>query len=125
MGIRLLVCGGRKFWDKREVFRALSTLNQETLIDTIIHGAQKGADTLAGQWAYENYVPEYRFYANWYPNGKLFLGAGPELMVKMGNPHMVLAFPGGKGTASMLKISNRYNIPIKRVGDGSSAKSKK
>jgi len=116
MGIRVAVTGGRKYWNRSSVFRALDSVHADQVIDTVIHGAAKGADTLAGNWAEENYIPEWRFYARWKVNGKLFLGAGPERnerALRQGKPDLVMAFPGGKGTANMLKQAKKMGIKIR------------
>ena len=50
--------------------------------------------------------------AKWKLHGK---AAGPirnQLMLVEHKPDMVLAFPGGKGTANMIKIARWNGVPI-------------
>lgn len=97
---RVLVCGGRDFSDYERVDDYLASLYPPPT--AIIHGCARGADSLASRWARENAVPEVCFKADWNKNGK---AAGPirnaEMLAK-GKPDLVVAFPGGRGTADMV-----------------------
>jgi hypothetical protein len=106
----VLVCGGRDYTDRDTVFSLLDYLHAKRAITVIIHGAARGADTLAGEWAQERGIPEERYPADWALYGKR---AGPvrnEQMLREGNPHMVVAFPGGSGTSHMVSIAKREGI---------------
>jgi hypothetical protein len=68
----------------------------------VIHGNQIGADLLAGQWAKSKGLKVAWYRADWHGYGK---AAGPvrnARIVAEGKPHLVVAFPGGKGTADMI-----------------------
>lgn len=49
--MRIIVCGGRDYVDQAAAFNALDRAHQHRRIDLVIHGAARGADTLAGAWA--------------------------------------------------------------------------
>lgn len=110
----VLVCGGRDFSDSRAVFRALRAVNEKHGIDMVIHGGATGADERAAAWALANGVPVAEVKANW---GLFGAKAGPirnRAMLKL-QPGAVVAFPGGKGTANMVKQAKAAGIPVWEV----------
>lgn len=81
-------------------------------VECIIHGAARGADTLAAEWASLANVPVKAYPANWERDG---VAAGPirnRLMLLDGKPDFVIAFPGGLGTADMVKIARDAGIQV-------------
>lgn len=114
--MRLLVCGGREYTNKAKVFQTLDRVNAKRAISILIHGDCKaGADQLAQQWAEQNNVHTARVTALW---DQLGHAAGPVRNVIMGHvlrPEGVLAFPGGKGTANMVKVARALDIPVMEV----------
>lgn len=45
--------------------------------------------------------------------------AGPirnQTMLDDGKPDLVLAFPGGRGTADMVAKAEKHGIPVRRIG---------
>lgn len=71
----------------------------------LIHGCATGADIMAGEWAKANGIPVLEYPALWKLHNKR---AGPIRNVQMleeGNPDLVVAFPGGRGTAHMVGIA--------------------
>ena len=87
----------------------------------IIHGGAKGADGWADFWARMNAVPCMEYVACWYPKGikgGLDKSAGPkrnQRMIDEGKPDLVIAFPGGKGTADMVRRAKSAGIPVQEV----------
>ena len=51
---RVLMTGGRDFMDKDKVYQTLDAIVPRP--DVLIHGAARGADTLAKQWAQDRGV---------------------------------------------------------------------
>ncbi len=49
--VRILVTGGRDFDDENFLFTTLDQLHHEEYITLVIHGAARGADSLANDWA--------------------------------------------------------------------------
>lgn len=108
--MRVLVCGGRDFTDRALLFDALDKFNAAAPIDCIIHGDARGADQLAGDWASERNICCDIYPANWDRDGK---AAGPirnRLMLTDGRPDQVIAFPGGRGTADMVKQAKAAGV---------------
>lgn len=116
--MRVLVCGGRDYDDRRVVARALSPY--KTPINSkpehvIICGLAPGADTLALEWGRVFGVPVVGFSADWKANGR---AAGPMRNAKMieeGKPDIVIAFPGGRGTADMVRRARAALIRVIEV----------
>ena len=110
--MKVLVCGGRDYQDYRTVFQTLSCLEGVTLI---IHGGALGADTWGERWAYDYEVPCLRFPARWKAHGK---AAGPirnQQMLDDGKPDLVVAFPGGAGTADMIRRAEKAGVPVRKI----------
>ena len=106
-----LVCGGRDFHDLEFMDRELS----DRTVTAIVHGDAKGADKLAGQWAAERGIPEIVVPANWTYHKR---SAGPIRncwMLKFVKVDVVLAFPGGRGTANMMTQAKKAGIPVKEM----------
>jgi hypothetical protein len=111
----VLVCGGRNYDDREQLFRILDVAHKANPIVCLVHGAARGADTLAGYWALNHGVRCKAYPADWDQDGK---AAGPirnRRMLEEGKPHMVIAFPGGKGTSDMIQQAESANVPVVRV----------
>jgi hypothetical protein len=107
---RVLVCGGRNYDDKGRLYIALDRLFPSPTL--IIHGGANGADALAGQWCVDRDVACAPYYAAWETYGA---GAGPmrnQRMLDEGKPHLVLAFPGGRGTADMVRRAKAAGVRV-------------
>ena len=68
-GLRVLVCGGRKYHDQEHGWTFLSELAAKQPIGVLIHGAATGADRLAQAWARNRLIPDREFDANWPEHG--------------------------------------------------------
>lgn len=112
---RVLVCGGRDYTNEAMAFAILDAAHAANPIIEVIHGAAAGADMLAAMWAAKRGVPERPFQADWETYGK---AAGPMRNRKMldeGKPHIVIAFPGGRGTRNMIEQAEGANVPVARI----------
>lgn len=112
--MRILACGGRGFDNEYLVCRALDHLNDRKGISVLIHGAAPGADRLAGEWAEFNGIKVISFPADW---KNLGLIAGPMRNMQMlieGRPEGVVAFPGGSGTADMVRRAVAAGVKVWR-----------
>lgn len=118
MGLRVLVCGGRDFFDRDAAWAKLDMLDHLRGIACIIHGGASGADYIAARWAATRKVGCEEYRADWDRYGK---AAGPkrnQQMIDLGFPDLVVAFKGGRGTADMVKRAQAASIPVDRGGDG-------
>ncbi len=110
-GIRLLVCGGRDFDDSRFVFEVLDRAASRRPIDVLIQGGAKGADRIAAQWAHARCVPYLTVPADWDQYGKAAGHIRNAKMLDM-QPDSVVAFPGGRGTADMVRRAREAGLVV-------------
>jgi hypothetical protein len=106
----VLVCGGRDFDNERYLFRVLDGLHKARPIERIIQGGARGADQLARVWAISRNVLFDTYDADWATHGRK---AGPirnQLMLDEGQPGLVVAFDGGRGTADMLRRAKAAGV---------------
>jgi hypothetical protein len=115
-GFTVLVTGGRDFADRRWLSEVLTELNARYNFRCLIHGAARGADSLAEEWGLQNGVYPKPFPADWQKHGRK---AGPIRNAEMlkEKPDLVIAFPGGKGTADMVKRAKQAGIEVIEVGE--------
>lgn len=140
----VLVCGGRDYVDEVRVRSALTALEHKYLrkFRGLIHGAAKGADRLAKQWQDDRIALEYAQCADnrridakgllgWQRNPEMWCAGYPADWEKHGpaagpirnqymldnNPgiELVIAFPGGKGTADMVRRAKAKGIPVETI----------
>lgn len=132
--MRILVCGGHKYSDREHVWNILDLLHMEfdfaPLI--LIHGDAPGADNLAKRWALKTErVKELAFPADWsnishpkalikrHRNGSLYDALTGfrrnQEMIDQGKPELVLAFPGGAGTADMVKRALKAGTEVREI----------
>lgn len=113
MSERILVCGGRDFSDRSLVFHILDLEALEHDIHAVIQGGASGADKLAREWCYQRQsIRMWNFPADWKKHGK---AAGPirnQQMLDEGKPTKVFAFPGGRGTADMIRRAKAAGVPV-------------
>lgn len=99
----VVVTGGRAYSDYEMVATALGVLHSKFGIARLGHGKAKGADTLAGAWAKLIGIPVKEHPANWDAFGKRAGFIRNAEMLDTEKPDVVVAFPGGNGTADCVK----------------------
>jgi predicted Rossmann-fold nucleotide-binding protein len=130
--MRLLVCGGRNFGEipdgcplgqlkkysfkaELEVFllrEALGQIISERKATVVITGGARGADKHAKSFALEEGLETEVYKPDWKAHGK---AAGPIRNAKMladGKPDLVVAFPGGRGTADMVSKARAAGVEV-------------
>jgi hypothetical protein len=110
--MKILVCGGRDYADFDRLCTVLDGLDELAKIELVIHGGARGADELAGRWAAKHQRQTRVFPADWNAHGK---AAGPirnRQMLKEGAPDLVVAFPGGRGTADMIRVAKSAGVRV-------------
>jgi hypothetical protein len=112
--MRVLVCGGRDYRDCEHVCEVLSGIHAETPIEAIIHGNARGADSWGGVWAFRSKVKCWPVPAEWAKYGKSAGGRRNQKMLGL-KPDLVVAFPGGHGTADMVRRSRKAGIRVIEV----------
>ena len=114
----VLVTGGRDYTQDLTVAREVDAERP----DLLIHGGASGADSLAARWAKTTFTPVALFPADWNRHGNF---AGPKRngqmvflardLLEVGWDVLVLAFPGGRGTASCISIAEQHGLTVRRV----------
>lgn len=115
------------FWKER---RFLSETNSKTLYSvdeyvdhtfglapttpTVIHGAAKGADRLAGEWAAYQGINVIEVPAEWDKYGKRAGFLRNQKMLTY-EPDLVVAFPGGAGTKMMIDLARGKGVPVLEI----------
>lgn len=117
--MRVLVCGGRNYGNVTRVAQELAALHGEIPHDCmlVIQGGATGADRIARVWCEHNFVQYANYAADWNAHGK---AAGPmrnQRMLDHGKPDIVLAFPGGRGTADMVRRAKAAGVPVREIND--------
>lgn len=133
--MRALICGSRDYADIDAFLVAMDSLHGEHGFTSVISGSRMhpddvamfdfeelvkwhrfdGADALAIRWAIRNRMPAENFPANWTAQGP---AAGPirnQEMLDEGKPDVVIAFPGGKGTADMVRKAKKAGVWVIEV----------
>lgn len=109
----ILVCGGRGYADHARVHEVLYL--HAAGASAILQGGAPGADRLARDWAEANGILSWTIPAEWRKHGK---AAGPirnQRMLDAGEPALVIAFPGGRGTADMVRRARAAGVPVLEV----------
>lgn len=114
--MKVLVCGGRNYKDRKKLFRVLNILDgNRGNIKLIINGAASGADTFSSLWAKQSGIEYFEYPANWDKYGKSAGAIRNAEMLKYHNIDLVVAFPGGKGTQDMIEKAKKKNIIVLHV----------
>lgn len=122
--MRVLICGGRYYNDLEEFhYRTSEVLWKKGWHHpkdpyrphrdvVIISGMAKGADTLATKYAKINSLILAEFPADWNKYGKSAGYIRNKEMLEKGKPDLVIAFPGGKGTAMMINLARKAGVEV-------------
>lgn len=108
--MKVLVCGGRNYRDWTMFSFFMDALEPKPTV--IIHGGAEGADFMAGKWATIRQVAQRVHEADWDELGR---AAGPirnQEMLDVEKPDLVVAFPGGRGTADMKRRARDAGVKI-------------
>lgn len=114
--MRVLVCGGRDYDDDVKVYETLDWVGvHKDIIDVIISGHARGADSLGEMYADERGIELDIYPAQWNKYGKSAGYRRNTQMLVEGKPDLVVAFPGGRGTAMMVKIAKDAGVEVMEV----------
>lgn len=111
--MKVLICGDRHWKDKEFIRNAMQILPAGTVV---IHGAARGADTIAGDIAKAMGLQVLAFPAQWNTLGK---AAGPVRNMNMlgEGPDVVWAFHDNlnesRGTRNMIKLAMKRGVEVR------------
>lgn len=123
--VKAIVCGGRDYRNRERLFQVMDAAVERLGVTAIAEGGQRsrdpetderyGADWLAKSWAIQRGLQCETFYAAWDLHGK---AAGPirnaEMLARSGAT-LCIAFPGGAGTADMVRRAEAAGLEVKRI----------
>lgn len=128
----VLVCGGRDYGEvprgcpsdphhearlkaereRRQFQVAMDAIYLDRKFRMVVMGDARGADSLAYHWACRLLLPVCRCRADWKTHGR---AAGPirnQQMLDEYKPTLVVAFPGGSGTADMVRRAKAAGVEV-------------
>lgn len=129
--MRVLITGGREYALYGELCKVLDDLHAERKFTLLVHGdaglykqgyrerpvAFKGADALSGRWADERGIQQVKVPANWEGFGDRAGMRRNKLMLDLAKPDVCIAFPGGRGTANMMRLTREAGVELIDVED--------
>jgi len=108
-----IITGGRAYTPTPMDHAWLDAVHAADPMTHVYAGGAPGADTDGAQWALRHAIPTTIVPANWPAHGK---SAGPRrnrVLLEMAGPTaVVLAFPGGPGTANMVAQARQRGMPV-------------
>lgn len=132
--MRVIVCGGRDYGDVVTIRRELEEFTWAHRHEdvTVVHGDAPGADRHAGGQAKLLQLPVDEFPADWHgpcrpecyhrprKAGEKCPAAGVYRNQEMldAGADLVIAFPGGRGTADMVSRARETGVEVYEVPDG-------
>jgi hypothetical protein len=117
--MRLLACGDRRWIDRVLLAQVLDSLGVQFMWDfVLVHGAARGADSLAAEWAESRALPAEAHPADWDHLGRRagvirnseMLASGVDLVVAFHDD-----LRNSKGTRHMVTIARAAEVPVKLV----------
>lgn len=112
--MQIIVTGGRTFQDWQKVWLCLDALHERRPVSKLIHGDARGVDNAAGAWARDRGISEIPIPALWSLHGR---AAGPmrnQAMLDRYPAAVLVAFPGGRGTADMVRRAEQAGREVIR-----------
>lgn len=110
---RLLICGGRKFYDYAFLCHHMGLVRPWCAArPLVIQGEATGADALAKRYARDQGLPCAGMPALWSNYGNRAGSLRNEWMLELLKPDLIVALPGGNGTAHMVKIATKAGIEV-------------
>lgn len=112
--MKVLVCGGRNYRSEGFVRDTLKAIHRERGITAVVCGDATGADEFAFRWSHDHGIPCSVYKADWKQHGKAAGPIGNQRMLDAEpDIELVLAFPGGKGTADMVRRATAKGIAVR------------
>ncbi len=108
------VTGGRDWNDPRFVSQSLMAFNDARPITELHEGGAEGWDGWCRQWARNHGIQVITYWANWEKHGKAAGHIRNGLILTKSGAQVLLAGPGGKGTANMISQAEKRGLEIIR-----------
>lgn len=116
--MKILCTGGRDYWDSSKVYETLDHYLLENPNLKIVVGCAHGLDEMVRAWCDLTLdcpdVDYEVFHARWKELGKKAGHVRNAEMIAT-KPDLVIAFPGGIGTANCVRQAKKAGIPVIEV----------
>ena len=110
---RVIVAGGRDFANYALLERTLDRILQPLEGVEIVSGRARGADQLGEIYARKHGIRIHQFPADWERLDKLAGFVRNKQMAEFAAPYgRLIAFPGGRGTAHMVKTAHAFGLQV-------------
>jgi len=116
--MKVVVTGSRHQHDMAFIWTELDRIHAQTPITRLAHGNCRGTDWICKNWADNRGVLAVAYEAKWNQFGP---AAGPirnEEMLSLEQPTLVLAFDGGVGTKSCVKLARQRGLAVRHIPGG-------
>ena len=114
--MKTIIAGGRAYQLTNRDCLFLDEQAHELPITEVVTGRAKGADKGGEEWANGRHIKVTPFPADWDKHGK---SAGPIRNGEMAKyADVLIAFPGGNGTADMIDQAVESGLKVLVVRDG-------
>lgn len=115
--MKVVVCGSRTYADTGFLYGVLDKVHAEHTINLLGHGAARGADMMAAEWAFAHQVRVWPFPAEWRIFGPAAGFIRNQRMLDNVMPDAVLAFVDkpleeSRGTYDTCCRAQRAGIPV-------------
>jgi hypothetical protein len=108
-----LVCGGRDYNNAHAFDCRMDRLVYDLgCPDIVIHGGYRGADKLADGWARGRHIHVAEVQALWGATSRPAAGPARNSAMLLLQPTLVVAMPGGRGTADMERKARYAGIRV-------------
>jgi len=119
--MKIVVTGGRDFNEPYFVGRHLDKLHAKYRFTALVEGGARGVDRFAKHWARQAtpaviHISEQLTQDEWDQYGKMAGAVRNGRMLRIHTPALVIAFPGGSGTANCVELAEALGIDIVRIG---------
>lgn len=111
--MKVIVTGGTDFRDRELMHATLDSLKQP--ITLVMAGDERGAESMALDWAESHGVEFKEFYSDYQGHGPAGFRLRNQRMIESGDPDLVIAFAGGRVSADMVRRASRMAINVIKV----------
>jgi hypothetical protein len=108
----VLVTGGREYRNTKRLFAVLDRFHAERQFTFLIHGDAAGADHMAHRWCKRRGVQPVAMEALWDTDGNSAGSRRNKRMLDFAKPDLCIAFPGGRGTANMMRLCHEAGVEL-------------
>jgi hypothetical protein len=119
--VRIVVTGGRHFGhtpsERAFIFAALDALHRKRHIARLAEGGARGVDRVCREWAELSHVEHICYPADWDLHRRAAGAIRNRLMYDTEMSDLLVAFPGGSGTADMVSYARRRECKVWMVAD--------